>query len=147
MDARLSGGGRRKFLTCSCFPLVSSAAEADPRDQGLPADCAAEGRTVGADQAGQGRRQVQGALLQVPLHPLRPRRRQGQQAQAVAPARSVLHSPYPLHATSIDYCSFLFHLLDLPDPGPALGGSQLLCGDWLLVTEGCRPCCCCVRMI
>lgn len=110
MDARLSGAGRRKLLTCSCFPFFSSAAEADPRDQGLPADGTAEGRAVGADQAGQGRRQVQGALLQVPLHPLRPRLRQGQQAQAVAPARSVLHSPYPLHATSIDYCSFFLSI-------------------------------------
>uniref|UniRef100_A0A453GT52 Uncharacterized protein n=1 Tax=Aegilops tauschii subsp. strangulata TaxID=200361 RepID=A0A453GT52_AEGTS len=62
-------------------------AEADPRDQGLPADGAAEGRAVGADQEDQGRRQVQGALLQVPLHPLRPRHRQGQQAQAVPPPR------------------------------------------------------------
>ena len=61
-----------------------TASEADPRDQGLPADGAEEGRAVGADQAGQGRRQVQGSLLQVPLHPMRPRRGQGQQAQAVA---------------------------------------------------------------
>ncbi|BAF21839.1 Os07g0546700, partial [Oryza sativa Japonica Group] len=59
-------------------------AEADPRDQGLPPDGEEEGREVGADQEDQGRRQVQGALLQVPLHPLRLRRRQGQQAQAVA---------------------------------------------------------------
>jgi hypothetical protein len=63
------------------------AAEADPRDQGLPADGAAQGRAVGADQEDQGRRQVQGALLPLPLHPLRLRRRQGQQAQAVPPAR------------------------------------------------------------
>uniref|UniRef100_A0A0E0LLX3 Uncharacterized protein n=1 Tax=Oryza punctata TaxID=4537 RepID=A0A0E0LLX3_ORYPU len=62
-------------------------AEADPRDQGLPPDCEEEGREVGADQEDQGRRQVQGPVLQVPLHPLRLRRRQGQQAQAVAPPR------------------------------------------------------------
>uniref|UniRef100_J3MLU0 Uncharacterized protein n=1 Tax=Oryza brachyantha TaxID=4533 RepID=J3MLU0_ORYBR len=62
-------------------------AEADPRDQGLPPDGEEEGRPVGADQEDQGRRQVQGAVLQVPLHPLRLRRRQGQQAQAVSPPR------------------------------------------------------------
>lgn len=62
-------------------------AEADPRDQGLPADGAPEGRAVGADQEDQGRRQVQGSLLQVPLHALRLRCRQGQQAQAVPPTR------------------------------------------------------------
>ncbi|KAI5003189.1 hypothetical protein ZWY2020_030349 [Hordeum vulgare] len=43
---------------------------------------------VGADQEDQGRRQVQGALLHVPLHALRLRRRQSQQAQAVPPTRS-----------------------------------------------------------
>ncbi|CAO2164920.1 unnamed protein product, partial [Urochloa humidicola] len=48
------------------FPLLLSAAEGDPRDQGLSADGAAEGRAVGADQEGQGRRQVQGALLRPP---------------------------------------------------------------------------------
>ncbi|KAE8768188.1 ribosomal protein [Hordeum vulgare] len=42
---------------------------------------------VGADQEDQGRRQVQGALLHVPLHALRLRRRQSQQAQAVPPTR------------------------------------------------------------
>lgn len=81
-------------LWCCC----TLAAEADPRDQGLPPDGEEEGREVGADQEDQGRRQVQGALLQVPLHPLRLRRRQGQQAQAVAPPRSVptFHLPFSL---------------------------------------------------
>jgi hypothetical protein len=83
-----------------------SAAEADPRDEGLPADGAAQGRAVGADQAGQGCRQVQGALLPVPLHALRPRRRQGQQAQAVPPARSVvLLTPHPSAASSPSVCA------------------------------------------
>uniref|UniRef100_J3N7Y6 Uncharacterized protein n=1 Tax=Oryza brachyantha TaxID=4533 RepID=J3N7Y6_ORYBR len=81
---------RRRRLASLRPPRSSSAfhhAEADPRDQGLPPDGEEEGRAVGPDQEDQGRRQVQGAVLQVPLHPLRLRRRQGQQAQAVAPAR------------------------------------------------------------
>ena len=98
LAARLRAGRMIAFADSFALPPLLSAAEADPRDQGLPADGAAEGRAVGADQAGQGRRQVQGSLLQVPLHPLRPRRRQGHQAQAVAPARFVLrcsvHEPF-----------------------------------------------------
>ncbi|KAE8807595.1 ribosomal protein [Hordeum vulgare] len=42
---------------------------------------------VGADQEDQGCHQVQGALLHVPLHALRLRHRQSQQAQAVPPTR------------------------------------------------------------
>uniref|UniRef100_A0A453BCC4 Uncharacterized protein n=1 Tax=Aegilops tauschii subsp. strangulata TaxID=200361 RepID=A0A453BCC4_AEGTS len=77
-------------------------AEADPRDQGLPADGAPEGRAVGADQEDQGRRQVQGALLQVPLHALRLRRRQGQQAQAVPPTRFALVPAHLLPHLGLD---------------------------------------------
>jgi hypothetical protein len=52
LAARLSAGRMIAFPDSFAFSPLLSAAEADPRDQGLPADGAAEGRAVGADQAG-----------------------------------------------------------------------------------------------
>jgi hypothetical protein len=57
-------------VTRLCFAFPS----ADPRDHGLP--------------AGQGCRQVQGALLPLPLHALRPRRRQ-RPTSSRSPSRQV----------------------------------------------------------
>ena len=94
VSPNLSAVGQEWGACLACLALTAShlcalfvAAEADLRDQGLPADGAQEGRQVRQDQEVEGRRQIQGALQQVPLHALREGPREGRQIEAVAAAR------------------------------------------------------------
>ena len=83
----VSGEGAAQLtgVFCSC-----AAAEANQRDQRLPADGAAEGRTLCEDKKVWGCDQVQGPLQALPVHALRHRRGQGRQAEAVAATRCAL---------------------------------------------------------
>lgn len=83
------------LLSIVCIVVLSvtwttcffSVAEADPWDQGLPPHREEEGCPVCEDQEEQRCRQVQGPLLQVLVHPLRLRRWEGKQVEAVSPTR------------------------------------------------------------
>ena len=55
------------------FFFLLCTAEADSRDQGFPSHGKKEGCEVGEDQEEQGCCQVQGPVLQVPLHIVRAR--------------------------------------------------------------------------
>ena len=76
-----------------------NAAEANPRDQGLPPHGPPQGRSRRPRQEGRQRRdQVQGPLLAPPLHARRRRRREGEQAEAVA-APGARRARQPLNET------------------------------------------------
>eukprot|EP00982_Pelagococcus_subviridis_P017535 31547-Pelagococcus_subviridis.AAC.6 len=88
------------------FPLADpprplplpSAAEANPRDQGLPPHRAPQGREEREDQEDGRKDEVQGSVQQVPVHARRVGRRQGGQAEAVpsprAPGPGDLSDPF-----------------------------------------------------
>merc|ERR1711955_122452 len=69
-------------------PSDSQNAPSDPRNQGLPPEGQKEGRQECQDQEESRQRQVQGPMLQVPLHLGCPRQGEGREVEAISAPRS-----------------------------------------------------------
>ena len=85
------------------------AAEANQRDQGLPAHSQAERCEISEDQEDRRCDEIQGPMQPLPVHALRDGLRQGRQAQAVPAPRSATTPFSPLlSARGVRLCSCCF---------------------------------------